>query len=78
MIRASALGADWYRFVHCLARCGGSTEKKAPKAKAAPAKPVNERTRLRAEFIKATNDYKASLEKAAGQLRKNVQSRIRV
>lgn len=37
--------------------------KTATKAKAAPAKPVDELARLRDEFIKATNDYKASLEK---------------
>jgi len=33
------------------------------KTRTAPAKPVDELTRLREEFIKATNDYKASLEK---------------
>ena len=46
---------------------GASKTKRQPtsssKTKTAPAKPVDELTRLRTEFIKATNDYKASLEK---------------
>ncbi len=47
-------------------------KKKATKAKTAPAKPVDELTRLREEFIKATNDYKASLEKLVASYEKNV------
>jgi hypothetical protein len=42
------------------------------KAKPAPAKPVDELARLRNEFIKATNDYKASLEKLLASYEKNV------
>lgn len=38
-------------------------KKTTTKAKPAPAKPVDELARLRDEFIKATKDYKASLEK---------------
>jgi len=47
-------------------------KKKAARAKPSPAKPVDELTRLREEFIKATNDYKASLEKLLASYQKNV------
>lgn len=39
------------------------TRKKAPQTKANKTRPAGELARLREEFIKATNDYKASLEK---------------
>ena len=40
-----------------------SAQKKTKKKTPAPPAPVNELTRLREEFVKATNEYKASLEK---------------
>jgi len=46
-------------------------KKKTAKAKPAPAKPIDELTSLREEFIKATNDYKASLEKLLASYEKN-------
>ena len=42
------------------------------KTKTTPAKPVDELTRLREEFIKATNEYKASLEKLRESYEKSV------
>jgi hypothetical protein len=42
------------------------------KRKTTPAKPVDELTRLREEFIKATNEYKASLEKLRASYEKSV------
>ncbi len=51
---------------------GAAQKKKATKAKPAPAKLVAELTRLRQEFVKATNDYKASLEKLLASYEKNV------
>jgi hypothetical protein len=42
------------------------------KAKSAQVKPVDELTRLREEFIQATKDYKASLEKLLASYEKNV------
>lgn len=39
------------------------SQKTKPKSKAEPAPPVNELSRLRDEYIKATKDYKASLQK---------------
>jgi hypothetical protein len=47
-------------------------KKSTTKAKPAQAKPVDELTRLRNEFIKATNDYKTSLEKLLASYEKNV------
>ena len=45
---------------------------KLPKTKPVPGKPVDELTRLREEFIKATNDYKANLEKLRASYEKSV------
>jgi hypothetical protein len=49
-------------------------KKTTTKAKSAPAKPVDELTRLREEFIQATKEYKASLEKLLASYEKNVVS----
>src|SRR6266446_6948651 len=46
-------------------------KKKTSKAKPAPAKQIDELTSVREEFIKATNDYKASLEKLLASYEKN-------
>jgi len=48
--------------------------KKSPavRLKTKPAKPVDELTRLREEFIKATKDYQASLEKLRASYEKSV------
>jgi len=43
-----------------------SAQKKTSKKKPPAPAPVNELTRLREEFVKATNEYKASLEKLLG------------
>jgi hypothetical protein len=54
---------------------GTATTKSQPaksKRKTNPAKPVDELTRLREEFIKATNEYKASLEKLRESYEKSV------
>ena len=45
---------------------------KSPKTKPGPSKPVDELTRLREEFIKATNEYKANLEKLRASYEKSV------
>lgn len=45
---------------------------KSAKTKPGPGKPVDELTRLREEFIKATNDYKANLEKLRASYEKSV------
>ena len=45
---------------------------RSSKTKTTPAKPVDELTRLREEFIKATNEYKASLEKLRESYEKSV------
>ena len=45
---------------------------RSSKTKTVPAKPVDEITRLRAEFVKATNDYKVSLEKLRVSYEKSV------
>lgn len=47
------------------------SQAKSPKSKTQP-KPVDELARLREEFIKATNEYKASLEKLRTSYEKNV------
>jgi hypothetical protein len=49
-----------------------ATRARPAKSKPAQAKPVDELTRLRDEFIKATNAYKASLEKLVASYEKNV------
>ena len=43
-----------------------------PKKKAAPARPSSELAKLREDFVKATNDYKASLEKLVAIYETNV------
>jgi len=48
------------------------TRKKAPQTKANKTRPADELARLREEFIKATNDYKASLEKLRASYDKDV------
>lgn len=45
---------------------------KSPKSKTLPSRPVDELVRLREEFIKATNEYKASLEKLRASYEKGV------
>ena len=45
---------------------------RSSKTKTTPAKPVDELTRLREEFIKATSEYKASLEKLRESYEKSV------
>lgn len=45
---------------------------KSTKTKPTPAKPVDELSKLREEFIKATNEYKASLEKLKQSYEKSV------
>ena len=49
-----------------------ATKQKTPKTPSTTAKPVDNLTRLREEFIKATNDYKASLEKLRALYEKSV------
>jgi outer membrane efflux protein len=49
-----------------------SKKASASKQKTARTKPLDELARLREEFIKATNDYKASLEKLRASYEKNV------
>ncbi len=48
------------------------TRKKASQTKAKQTRPADELARLREEFIKATNDYKASLEKLRASYDKDV------
>ncbi len=48
------------------------TSANAQKRKPKPAKPVNELARLQDEFIKATKDYKASLEKLLATYERDV------
>ncbi len=48
------------------------TRKKAPQPKANKTRPADELARLREEFIKATNDYKASLEKLRASYERDV------
>jgi len=50
----------------------GQTKRRATKAKAKQQKPLNELERLREEFIKATNEYKVSLEKLRASYEKDV------
>jgi hypothetical protein len=45
---------------------------RSAKAKPAPTKPVDELAKLREDFIKATNDYKANLEKLRASYDKSV------
>ncbi|HKP48008.1 MAG TPA: TolC family protein, partial [Pyrinomonadaceae bacterium] len=47
-------------------------KKKSPPKSATPAKPVDELTRLRAEFVKATQDYKANLTQLIASYEKSV------
>lgn len=47
-------------------------KKRTTKAKPAPVKPVDELSKLRDEFIRATKDYKASLEKLLASYEKSV------
>lgn len=56
----------------CLPSKAAQKKKPTAKAKPAPAKPVDELTRLRDEFIKATKEYKDSLEKLLASYQKNV------
>ncbi len=49
-----------------------SRSQRRPGTAPTQAKPVDELTRLREEFIKATNEYKASLEKLRASYEKNV------
>lgn len=44
----------------------------APKAKTVQVKPIDELARLQQEFVRATNDYKASLEKLRASYEKGV------
>ncbi len=50
----------------------GQKKSTARGQKAKPAKPVDELTKLRAEFVKAANEYKASLEKLRASYEKSV------
>ncbi|MFN2516781.1 MAG: TolC family protein [Pyrinomonadaceae bacterium] len=50
----------------------GAQKKVAPKTKTNQTKPVDELAKLREEFIKATNDYKANLKKLLAIHEKNV------
>jgi len=54
------------------APASAQARKAKPKAKSAQAKPVDELTRLRNEFIQATKDYQASLEKLLVSYQNNV------
>jgi hypothetical protein len=58
-------------FFVCLP-AAAQKKKSTTKAKPAPAKPVDELTRLREEFIKATKEYKGSLEKLLASYEKTV------
>jgi hypothetical protein len=49
--------------IFCAANVGAAQKKKTKKKTPAAPAPVTELARLREEFVKATNDYKASLEK---------------
>ncbi len=49
-----------------------STQPKTSKPKTKKAKPVDELSRLRAEFIKATNEYKELLKKQTAGLERNI------
>src|SRR5215813_12853705 len=54
-----------------LVAMDASAQRKSKK-KSAPAEPKNELAKLREEFVKATNDYKASLEKLLAIYEDNV------
>jgi ribosome-binding protein aMBF1 (putative translation factor) len=56
----------------CCLPVSAQKRKSTTKAKSTQAKPVDELARLRDEFVKATNDYKASLEKLLASYEKNV------
>ncbi len=66
LIAAALLVLCWVPVV------AGQKTKATTKPKPAPAKPVDELSRLREEFIKATKEYKASLEKLLASYEKNV------
>lgn len=51
---------------------GKSKATPAPKAKATQAKPTDELAKLREEFVKASNDYKASLERLRASYEKGI------
>ena len=49
-----------------------TNQKKTPRTKATQTRPVDELTKLREDFIKATNEYKASLETLRASYEKSV------
>jgi len=61
----------WLVLISLLVTMDVSAQRR-PKKKAAPARPPSELARLREEFVKATNDYKASLEKLLAIYEQNV------
>jgi len=61
----------WLLLVLALVAMDVSAQRK-PKKKAAPAAPQTELAKLREDFVKATNDYKASLEKLVAIYEENV------
>jgi hypothetical protein len=61
----------WLLVVLSLLAIGVSAQRKSKK-KPASAQPPSELTKLREEFVKATNDYKASLEKLLAIYEENV------
>jgi hypothetical protein len=67
----SALIIGALLMLNCLP-AAAQKRRSTTKAKPAQVKPVNELARLRDEFIKATEDYKASLEKLLASYEKNV------
>ena len=56
----------------CVPVVSAQKTKATTKPKTAPAKPVDELSRLRKEFIEATREYKASLEKLLASYEKDV------
>ena len=53
----------WWACVIAIALCVDVPAQRKTKKKPAPARPPTELTKLREEFVKATNEYKASLAK---------------
>jgi hypothetical protein len=62
-----------FLIVFTVAVSSASAQRKSQKKSASAAAPANELAKLRDEYIKSTNEYKASLEKLIAIYEKNVQ-----
>ena len=62
----------WLACVMAIALCLDAPAQRRTKKKPAPAQPATELTKLREEFVKATNEYKASLGKLLPFYEKNL------